>query len=169
VIKKTWLPSLIIVICVVIQSTLLRNISILNVTPDIALILLVFFSNNRGSMRGQIAGFASGIVEDFLSLSPMGFHAFIKTVIGYLYGFTHGKIFIGPIFMPMIFVGVATFTKSLLGFIIFSIFLKEYSATLFDYKFLIELGENVFLAPFIFAFMGLFKIFRAEDRVGYKK
>lgn len=158
---KTWLPSLIIALTVIVQSTLLSRVPIFGVTPDLALILLIFFSNRMGSMKGQISGFAAGIIEDVVSLSPIGFHAFIKTVSGFLFGLTRGKIFIDPVFMPLVLTAGATLLKYLLAALLGVIFVSSgLVEPVFTAKMGIEIGLNALISPFLFGFMKLFKAFK---------
>lgn len=158
---KTWLPSLIIALTVMVQSTLLSRVPIFGVTPDLALILLIFFSNRMGSMKGQISGFAAGIIEDVVSLSPIGFHAFIKTVSGFLFGLTRGKIFMDPVFMPLVLTAGATLLKYLLAALLGVIFVSSgLVEPVFTAKMGIEIGLNALISPFLFGFMKLFKAFK---------
>ncbi|MEW5814919.1 MAG: rod shape-determining protein MreD [Spirochaetota bacterium] len=154
-----WLPSALICLSVFIRTTLFQHIQIAGASPDLALILLVFFANRQGSLRTEIAGFISGLVEDFLSLSPLGFNAFIKTLIGYIFGITRGKILIDAVLMPAVLLTIATLLKSLGGIILILLFLNpELLKNIFSVKVLVEIAMNALLSPFIFA---VFKILRA--------
>ncbi|MCK4540844.1 MAG: rod shape-determining protein MreD [Spirochaetales bacterium] len=160
--------TLLIALSVILQSTLLRGMVIRGATPDIALIILVFSAHHLGEFRSLFSGFISGLIEDFLSLSPLGFHAFLKTLIGYLNGLFKGKIFFDPIFIPMIVVLIATTIKAGLGFLLLSLFNPAQAAGIFQISFWIELGMNVVLAPFIFALLKLFRILRPTEKEGYR-
>lgn len=161
---KIWVPPLVLICASILQTTLLRRVSILGATPDLSLILLVFFANNLGGMKAQISGFAGGIVEDVLSLSPLGFHALIKTVVGYVFGISKGKIFVDPIVIPIVLTLVATLLKALLGILLIALFHVSVTEGVFSLKLWIEIGMNAFLAPFIFALMRLFKVFKRAER-----
>jgi rod shape-determining protein MreD len=69
--KNSFIGLLIILFVIILQSTILSDISIKGIKPDIVLILIILFSNYSGSFTGQTTGFTTGMVEDFLSLSPM--------------------------------------------------------------------------------------------------
>ena len=158
---KIWLPTLIIIFAVILQSTLLNRIAVWGVTPDIALILIVFFSNRFGSTRGEISGFASGLIEDFISLSPLGFHAFIKTLSGFLFGLTRGNIFLDPVFMPLILTAGATLLKHLTAGLLGAVFVApDLLEPVFTAKLGIEIGLNAVISPFLFGILKLFKNFR---------
>ena len=164
--KSKLIPVIIVmIIFLLIESTLLKKLPSNFIYPDIALIILIFFSNSRGVLEGQISGFIIGIAEDFLSLSPLGFNSFIKTVIGFVFGKTKGKIFLDPIFFPMLVVLIATIMKGFTAAFIASIFLSaEASPAVFTNRFAIELIENCLCAPFIFAFMKFIKLYTFEDK-----
>lgn len=163
--KAFLLSSGLIALAVVLQSTLLHWVAVRGVIPDLGLIVLVFVAIRRGSMTAQLSGFASGVVEDVLSLSPLGFHAFIRTVVGFLYGLTEGSIFVDPILMPVILIIIATLFKALISSLLVA-FLSIPAAGfgVFAGPLWIELGYNAVLAPFLFAALGLLKAFKPRDK-----
>jgi len=163
--KAFLMSSGMIALAVVLQSTLLRWVAIRGVIPDLALIILVFVSIRRGSMNGQLSGFVTGVIEDFLSLSPLGFHAFIRTVVGFLYGLTAGNLFVDPVLMPVLLTVIATLFKALISSLlvaVLSIPAQGFSA--FAGPLWIELGYNAVLAPFLFALLGLLKTLKPQDK-----
>jgi rod shape-determining protein MreD len=163
--KAFLLSTLLIALAVVLQSTLLRWVAIRGVIPDLGLIVLVFVAIRRGSMTAQLSGFATGIVEDFLSLSPLGFHAFIRTVVGFLYGLTVGSIFVDPVLMPVILTIVATLFKALISSLLVSFLsIPAQGFSVFTGPLWIELGYNAVLAPFLFALLGLLKVFKPQNK-----
>lgn len=138
---------------VVLQSTVFRHGVILGVTPDLALLVLVFSANQHGSYKGQIVGFAGGIVQDLLSFAPLGLNAFLRTLTGFLYGSFRGKLFVDPIFVPILMAAAATVLKAVLSFVLFGIFAPEYVAVAFSTGFAVELGLNCVLSPFVYGLL----------------
>lgn len=156
---------LILGIAILIQTTILDWISIGGVIPDLSLIILIFIAHRRGSMTGQVSGFFTGLIQDFLSLSPLGFHALIKTILGYLYGLVTKNLFVDPIFTPMILVAIGTLVKGLLAALTGTLLsIPSASFAYFTGKLWIELGYNIILAPFFFALMGRIFVYRKRDR-----
>jgi rod shape-determining protein MreD len=150
---------------VLLQTTLLPYLAIRGVKPDLVLIILVFVAIRKGSMTGQLAGFASGLAEDFLSLSPLGFHAFLRICVGYFYGLTAGNIFVDPILMPLVLVVIATLFKGLASAVLIAAFSRPAAGfAAFHGPFWIELGYNAVLAPFFFAGLSLFKALHPRDK-----
>ncbi len=163
--KAFLLSTGMIALAVVLQSTLLHWVAIRGVTPDLGLIILVFVAIRRGSMTAQLSGFATGVVEDFMSLSPLGFHAFVRTVVGFIYGLTVGSIFVDPILMPVILTIAATLFKAVISSLLVS-FLAIPAAgfSVFTGPLWIEMGYNAVLAPFLFALLGLLKVLKPQNK-----
>lgn len=161
---KKWGSTIIIGAVILVQTTLLKNVKIAGARPDFALILLIFFANQRGKMEGQLLGFFSGFMEDLLSLSPLGFHTLIKTATGYIFGITKGKIFVDPILIPIVLVAAGSLLKLILSLVLASIFLEDTMIQMVvGSKVWIELGFNALLAPFVFGFLRLFKIYKVRQ------
>jgi rod shape-determining protein MreD len=153
--------------CVVLQSTILGRVAILSVRPDLALIVLVFVALRRGSMTAQVAGFVSGIVEDLVSASPVGFHMLLRTLIGFLYGLFSGNVFVDPLLMPIVLTVVATVLKGLISGIVSLVFgLKASGFLYFTGRLWIEAGYNALVAPFLFALLNLLKVFKQSEKEG---
>ncbi len=157
--KNNSIGIIVLFITIILQSTILTNISVYGIKPDFVLIMIILLSNYSGKIKGQLLGFSSGLVEDFLSLSPLGFNALIKMVIGYFGGATSGKIFLDPIVVPIIFVFIGTFLKSILSFLLLSIFMKEKADSIFTSALLIEFALNIIITPFMYLFLKLIRVF----------
>ncbi len=160
-----WPNTILVAVFVVLQSTVLKNVTIFSVKPDIALVIFLLTSTRQGSFRGQLTGFSTGLLQDFLSLSPLGFNALIRTLFGYLYGILKGKLFIDPIFFPILIAVVGTLLKYLFSYILLLIFVSAASAgAVFSSHMWIEMGINSFFAPFIFALLKLLKFVQMRER-----
>lgn len=156
--KNSYFGIILVFITLILQTTILANISFKGIKPDYVLIMLILLSNNMGSIKGQLLGFSTGIVEDFLSLSPLGFNSLIKTIIGYLSGTTYGKIFLDPIFVPIIFVFLGTLIKSLLSYLLLSIFIAEKAEFIFTSALLIEIALNILITPLLYLILKLIRV-----------
>jgi rod shape-determining protein MreD len=163
--RVTIVTAVILAGCIVLQSTLLHAINLGGVHPDLALIVLVFVSLRRGSMAGQVSGFAAGFVEDLMNVSPLGFHSLLRTVIGFLYGLLSGNVFIDPFLMPILITVVGTILKGFLAGIVSALFGMQGSGFIvFTGRIWIEAGYNGLVAPFLFALLNLFRSFRQADK-----
>lgn len=143
---------------IVLQSTLINLFSIDGIIPDIAMILLIFFSVLYGKRTGLVLGFTSGLIKDFLSQSPPGFHAFISMVIGFIAGFLKFHIDTGSILFQVISSIVATILKYVLAIILLSLFsITSASVSILSRVFFIELALNTVLAPVVFYIANVLK------------
>jgi rod shape-determining protein MreD len=144
--------------CSLLQSTWLHAIAVLSVIPDLALLVIVYTSFNNMRTEGIIAGFLSGLIQDFISSAPLGFTAFMRTVVSYGFNSLSGSFYIDRILMPMLFGGAATLLKAL-SFAALSFLFPEF---IHGYNFLdrilwIEAAYNAVLAPVVFFLLGLLK------------
>jgi rod shape-determining protein MreD len=166
--RTILISTLLLAAAVLLQSTLLRWVALKGVKPDLALIVLVFVAIRRGSMAGQVSGFLAGLVEDVVSLAPLGFNALLRTLLGYFYGLTAGSIFVDPVMMPVLLVLLATILKGLASSLLVTVFrVPAPGFQIFAGPLWIEVGYNALLAPFLFASLRRLRALapREKDRV----
>ena len=143
---KSFLCSFLILLCsVIVETSILSNISFLPAVPDLALICVLYFSFLNGKNYGQVSGFLSGLLLDFLSGSPLGFNCLYRTVIGYLSGVFRRTINSSGFIVPFLIWLISLFFKSI----------KIYN--IFTFSFLFELVMNVLLTPLMFKFLNSFR------------
>ena len=152
-----------LIILILAQSTFYNLFSVNFIRVDIVLIALIAFSYSDTIINGQFYGFITGIIEDIISISPLGFNGLIKTIIGFSYGRIKGKIFLDPILMPIIFVFIGTIYKYIISIIIL-LFLEQPIGYLFKSIFWIELGLNSIMAPVVFAILKAFKLINLQEK-----
>ena len=169
---KSVLLSTFILLCVtVIESSILSNISVLLVVPDLVLMCSIYFSLLNGTTFGETTGFISGLFLDFVTGIPFGFNCLYRTIIGYIFGLFSNSIIIAGVVMPMLSVGAATIGKTIFIQLI-SLFFPNthvYVTGLISYEFLFEFIVNVVMAPVVFRFLTYFNKYLAikttKDRV----
>ena len=150
-----------VILCIIagiLQSTLIAKIALFNVVPDLALCILVYSAYVNGTMTGQVSGFFSGLLLDFLSASPLGLNCFVRTLIGAVTGIFKGSFFLDIIFMPLILCTLATLLKAGILFLlnlIMGTVVPSYS--FFSFVLWIELGMNSIIAPLLFFLLKRFK------------
>jgi len=143
-----------VVLCIlagILQSTLIARIAFFKVIPDLALCILVFSAYVNGTMAGQVSGFFSGLLLDFLSAAPLGLNCLIRTLIGAIAGIFKGSFFLDVFFMPVILCALASVIKAIILLVLHIIFGSSIPAYSFSSSlFWIELGLNCVSAPFLF-------------------
>ena len=155
---KSFLCSFLILLCsVIIETSILSNISFLPAVPDLVMICVLYFSFLNGKNYGQVSGFLSGLLLDFLSGSPLGFNCLYRTVIGYLSGVFRRTINSSGFIVPSVIGLLATILKVFLIWLI-SLFFKSIKIyNIFTFSFLFELVMNVLLTPLMFKFLNSFR------------
>jgi len=156
-IRSTIWTIIFSVAAAILQSVLKGMFPVLIVLPDLALCIVVFSAYVNGTMTGQVSGFFSGLLIDFLSTSPLGMNSLVRTLIGALTGIFKGAFFLDIILMPVILCAAATMLKAFIMFILHLIMesVPAYSFTSLDLW--IELGLNCFFAPLLFLILKHFK------------
>ena len=149
--------SVFALVAALLQSTLLRRLAIYHAIPDLALGILVFTAYNNGTMTGQLTGFFSGLLLDFLSAAPLGLNALVRTIAGALTGLVKGIFILDAIFLPILLCASATCVKALLLLLLHILFGEGVHAyPLLAPTFWIELGLNTLTAPLLFGLLDRF-------------
>lgn len=162
-----WMVGILFVILIV-QTTLLNAIALWGTKPDILLLLFIILTIQNGSIPSLICGFAIGIILDVLAGTPVGYHSFVLTLFGYLFGLGKGKVFFDPIVVPLIMSIIATFFYTVSLFIVSGLFnLAHPFATFFNTSFMIQLLYNLVAAPIIYLIYNFLKQKFQNPRRGF--
>lgn len=73
--KRRIVMILLIFFGFILQSTLLKQIAIANISPNLLLILTVSFGLMRGKKEGMFTGFLCGFLSDLMYGDILGFQA----------------------------------------------------------------------------------------------
>ena len=84
---------LLILLGVIINLTLMRHIRMYGPSPDILVMLVVFYGLFLGQGRGLEAGIFAGVLQDIFALDFFGVNTFILALIGFLAGCVNAKIY----------------------------------------------------------------------------
>lgn len=79
-----WLAT--VVVMALIQSTWPDFLKVQGVTPDLTLLLVVFFAMVDGEERAMLTGAIGGVYQDVASEAVLGHHVFCLVVVGYIAG-----------------------------------------------------------------------------------
>jgi len=151
-----------------LSSTLLSWVAVAGVKPDLGLVIVALLAMRRGSMPGQIAGFASGLLTDTISVAPLGLTAMTRTVVGYVVGRMEGVISADWLLLPTAVAIAATVLKALtlagLGLAVPWIS-SSYGIgpSSFLTSFLIEAGLNGVAAPALYVLLSLLPGMRERE------
>ena len=108
-----------IVICFLLQCTVMDLISIGSVTPNLMLVFCVSMGLMRGRKSGLWAGFFSGLFVDLFFGSVFGFYALIYMYIGYLNGKFNRIFYPEDIKLPLALILCSDLAYGLLCYLLF--------------------------------------------------
>lgn len=94
-----------ILICFLLQSTVISRIAIGSITPNLILILCISMGLMRGRKSGMWTGFFCGFLVDMFYGSVFGFYALIYMYIGFLSGYAHRICYDDDVKVPIFLVG----------------------------------------------------------------
>ncbi len=92
---------ILIVVCFLIQTTMLGRIAIGQIKPNLLLILCVCMGLMRGRKRGLWTGFAAGLLIDLFFGAVFGFYALVYMYVGYFSGYAHMIYYDDDIKVPL--------------------------------------------------------------------
>ncbi len=165
---KSYLSAFVILIVfVLIETALLSNIFFLPAIPDFLLICVLYFSIRNGKVAGEVTGFVSGLLLDFLSGAPFGLNCLVRTLIGFVGGFFHRLMNYESFLVNIVAGFFATILKALIVYVV-SLLFPNYvnSYHIFSSIFALELGMNTFLSPLIIKLLRGFDSFIVPPRRG---
>ena len=95
-----------IIVCFLLQCTIMDYISIGSITPNLPLILCVAMGLMRGRKVGLWTGFFSGLFIDLFYGSLFGFYALIYMYAGYISGYAFRSFYDDDLKVPILLAGV---------------------------------------------------------------
>ena len=104
-----------IIVCFLLQSTLLQKISIGSITPNLLLVLCVSMGLMRGRKSGLWTGFFSGLLVDLFYGSVFGFYALIYMYAGFFSGYAFRIYYDDDIKVPMVLTAIMDLLRGRLG------------------------------------------------------
>lgn len=102
----------------ILQATALQGIAIMDIKPNIILILVVCIAFLKGENDGFFTGVAAGLIQDCYSGHYIGSNVFIYGLIGYFVGHLCADLYKENIMAPMGITLVASFCYDFLFYVI---------------------------------------------------
>lgn len=139
---------LIIIFGLILQILFYTYLHIFNAGPQILLITLIYFALLYGTVFGETYGFICGLFVDIFSVSLFGTHAFVFTLLGYIYGKLSHKLDESQVIVQLLSILAASYFYILIMFLINIITgtKKEITITMVT---LVPL-YNIIISPFLF-------------------
>ena len=116
-IKRIFLCMLIILICFLLETTILPKLALASVIPNTLVVVTSSFGFMRGKKEGLIVGFTCGIFKDIMSGGLLGFYALVYMMIGYINGFFKSVFYDEDIKLPLVLIGGSELLYSLIIYV----------------------------------------------------
>lgn len=95
----------------ILQTTILPHLAIFRVVPDLLLVVVICIGLVQGPSAGALAGFAGGLLRDFLLNAPTGLSALAYLSVGYAVGAIRPYVQSSSVAVPL----VGVFAGSIVG------------------------------------------------------
>ncbi len=122
-ISRQFKYFLVALILIVIQTQIVRLLSLEGITPDILTIWIVYLALKNGQFAATIWGFAVGLLFDLTTGSFIGLSALTKTVCGFTAGFFYSEnktpLTLGS-YRYLVIVLIASLVQNTLYFLIYT-------------------------------------------------
>lgn len=163
--KRVLVVSITSVLLLILMSFFGSYIAFQGVSPNIVLIVLVFFSIKNGSFSGMIAAAVMGVTQDFMANTPFGFYVILYVTVAYIFGKARNKVFLDPLFLPMFLTAGGTILLILTNLFLNFIFTISIGyGEFFTNDTLISLIYHSVLAPIVFKILDSIPGFKPPRR-----
>lgn len=105
--KRKLITLAIIVVCFLLQSTVLKKFAIGNICPNLLVIVTASFGFMRGTKSGMYVGLTCGLFIDLFWGGILGFHMLLLVLIGYFNGSFQRLFFDEDIKLPIVLIAVS--------------------------------------------------------------
>lgn len=142
---------------IIIQSTLLQFIKIRNILPNTSIIIIISFALLRGSYEGAIVGFFSGLIQDMLYGTSIGYYSLLGMLTGFFFGKFHHNFYRENYLLPLVLCSLGTLVYESIVFITGFVFQGDLNYIYYFGRLI--LPETVYTAIFsLFVYRILFSI-----------
>lgn len=115
-IKKTIITILMIVVCFLLQTTLVQNIRVAGVIPNLMLLVVVFIAYLNSVYYGMTVGIVVGLLFDFLYASLIGVNMLAFLLIGYFCGLLSRLYRNGNYLIPLVMISISEFVYGIITY-----------------------------------------------------
>ncbi|MBQ7612618.1 MAG: rod shape-determining protein MreD [Spirochaetaceae bacterium] len=155
--KVVFFSVLFALMLCLIDTAIISHLHFFMPRPEFVLLLVLYVSLYNGSLVGILTGFFSGLILDFLSLSPLGLHSLIFIVLAFLVGKMHGQYNVNKFLLPILVTIFALAVQTVFLMLLQIVFGTNISVpNIFLPDFWISCCATVICAPLLFLLFQLF-------------
>jgi rod shape-determining protein MreD len=150
-VRRSLLLAVVIVTALLLQTTVFADLRLLGARPELLYLVTIVFAFLDGPSAGTVAGFTSGMAEDFLLDQPKGITALTLTLLGYVVGLLRQYVVTPSPLFPVLLVAGGTFLGTLFyGVVSFLIGELEVSTAYLLRVAVLSALYNALLTPLLF-------------------
>jgi rod shape-determining protein MreD len=150
-VRRSLLLAVVIVAALLLQTTVFADLRLLGARPELLYLVTIVFAFLDGPSAGTVAGFTSGMAEDFLLDQPKGITALTLTLLGYVVGLLRQYVVTPSPLFPVLLVAGGTFLGTLFyGVVSFLIGELEVSTAYLLRVAVLSALYNALLTPLLF-------------------
>lgn len=149
-----------VLMCFVLQSTLMKWIALGNVAPNLLIIITAAYGFMRGKKSGLLVGFFCGLLTDIFFGEVIGFYALIYMYIGYGNGFFNRIFFKEDIKLPLFLIALSDLFY---GFVVYVLLFLLRGRFAFGYYM-----TNVILPEMIYTIVLTFIVYPVNLKINRK-
>ena len=140
-----------LIVCFFLQCTLVQNIAIGSIVPNLLIIFVVSMGLMRGQQTGLFTGFLVGLLADLFYGDYLGIQAFLYMIVGYFSGFAWEIYYDNNIKVPMMLAAGGDFLYNIGDFSFRSLLRANVGFTFFFRRILVpELIYTVILTAIVY-------------------
>lgn len=163
-IKKRVCMFFLVVVCFILQNTVLKAFELGAVAPNLLLIITASFGFIGGRKEGMYMGVICGLFVDIFYGQLFGYYTLLYTLIGYANGFFHAVFYDLDIKQPMFLIAISDFAYGLIQY-----FFQFLLRGKFDFGFYFA---NVILPEFLYTvvltlifYRGILRLYGKLDKL----
>ena len=125
--KRFIITAFLVFLFVAIQTTVMPEVAIASIQPNLLIIATASFGFMRGSREGMFVGLLAGLIIDVLYGDIIGFFGLMYLIIGFLNGMFEDIYLDEDIKLPILLIGGSTFVHGLVVYFIHFVFRGEFN------------------------------------------
>lgn len=163
--KKRVSIFVLVVVCFLLQSTVLRALELGAVSPNLLLVITASFGFIGGRKEGMYVGVLCGLFMDVFYGNLFGYYILLYTLIGYVNGFFHAVFYDMDIKQPMLLIALSDLAYGLIQY-----FFQFLLRGKFDFGFYLI---NIIIPEFLYTvvlillfYRGILRLYEKLDDTG---
>ena len=157
--RRIWILGLLIFLCFLLQTTVLKSISFGSISPNLLIIVTSTIGFMRGKKEGMFVGFLCGLLIDIYSSKYIGGQALLYMIIGYVNGFFQRIFYDDDIKLPL---GLLTGSELAYGFCMYFFFFFLRSKFNFFYYL-----DNIILPELVYTLLASLILYQIIRKINH--